>query len=157
MLIVEKGKYDIDAALKDLREKTIVNMDEDQISRCDHIIDSGVKRYISWVSHTERWASAFVLFKWVKTPIGLRMISALERALCNKLSSPKKAETIVAAWDSFSERYKIKLDTRFGHMPDVMWSGSKYFTAVGWVIAGWLSPQKAPAEQAAESSEAVKL
>ena len=157
MLIVEKGEYNIDAALKDLREKTIRNLNEEQISRCDYIIDAEVKRYNSFVSHTDSWKSAFTVFKILKTPIGLRLISSLERALCSELPSQKTVETVENAWDSFSEQYKIDLDTRFGYMPDVMWSGSKYFAAVGWIIAGWLSPQEDICEQAAVISDAVKL
>lgn len=156
MLIALKGDFDIDKAITDLKSKAKNNMTDIQFSKCEHIIEKAVIRFSKAVTYTT-WANAFAIFQISKTLIGRYMIHSIERVFVEKLTYTSSKETLEKAWSEFSDRYKIKLDTRFGYMPDVMWSRSKYYTAVGWIIAGWLSPQKTPGEQAPESSEAVKL
>ena len=157
MLIVKKGEYDIDEALQDLKEKTIGNMSQDQILQCEKIIEQAVSYYADMISYTEYVRSAFPVYALSKPIIGIRLIRSIERVFQKELPSEKTIQRIDSAWDSFSEQYKIELDTRFGHMPDVMWSGTKFYKAVGWVIAGWLSVQKDTSGHSAEKSEAVLM
>lgn len=157
MLIVEKGEFNIDDALENLKNHIKMEITEKQFSECESIIEKSVMQFSETVMDTERWVDAFTIFQAAKIIAGRNLTRALEKVFFDEQPYEESRETIEKAWSEFEERYKIKLDTRFGYMPDVMWSGSKYFTAVGWIIAGWLSPQKTPGEQAPESSEAVKL
>lgn len=132
-------------------------MTDKQFSKCEHIIEKAVIRFSKAVTHTTTWANAFAVFKIYKNLIGRNMIHSLERVFAEKLSHTSSKDTLEKVWSEFSDRYKIELDTRFGYMLDVMWSGSKYFTAVGWIIAEWLTPHKELSEHPSEQSEAVEM
>ena len=157
MLIVKKGDYDINEAIADLKAKVKYNLTDKQFSECESIIEKSVMQFSETVMRTERWVDAFTIFQSTKILFGRNLTRSLEKVFSGEQPYAKSKETIEKAWSEFEERYKIKLDTRFGYMPDVMWSGSKYFTAVGWTIAGWLAPQKDFFKHLKGETEAEKL
>ena len=139
MVIGQHGELDAGKAIEHVRQAAKSAMPELQFAKCNDIIENAAMHFMKRALSATSWPMAYAVFQVEKKLSGRTLIHPLEKVFGKRLPAVKPINAIEKAWDTFEKQYGLELKTNLGHAPDVVMNGTVYFTAVGWIIAMYLS------------------